>query len=139
MARPTELGISDSVESLTAGEHVLLLLFLRFIYKFISNKNNLIDSMKERSGRAGRGAGGGGDLRHQEDTRAKKMMMMMMMLMLTFGQLLLLPLLLPTPLTAYEIFTVCLPASAMRYATIFYAVSATSCCKLKMQSRGGGL
>lgn len=36
---------------------------------------------------------------------------------------------------AYEIFTVCLPASAMRYATIFYAVSATRCCKLKMQQQ----
>lgn len=61
LARSTELGISDSVETLAAGEHVLLLLFLLFIYKFISNKNNLIDSMKERSGRAGRGWQGRGE------------------------------------------------------------------------------
>lgn len=89
----------------------------------------------------------GGDLRHQEDTREKvaavrvlfcehlqRGLLEQMMMMLTFGQL---PPL-PASLTAYEIFTVCLPGSAVRYATIFYAVSATSCCKLKMQAGDAG-
>lgn len=95
----------------------------------------------------------GGDLRHQEDTREKvaavrvlfcehlqRGLLEQMMMMLTFGQLPPLPPLPPLPasLTAYEIFTVCLPGSAVRYATIFYAVSATSCCKLKMQAGDAG-
>lgn len=86
--------------------------------------------------------GVGGDLRHQVELaeglfslQCLQSLQGQMMMMLTFGQLPQLLPQLPQPLTAYEIFTVCLPASAMRYATIFYAVSATRCCKLKMQQQ----